>query len=211
MYKNDLIKSFTVLSISIPTLFRMMSNKLFVAQDLAFRALNLLTYLAKEQSTILALMKIKLKLFLIALYLNQKQDAGLDFNIVRVLIDEAKELIAHIKDVNTFNIVSAEIAYATAYYYYKGFKYKSIKIQNQHKTILDSLLEAESCIQKSQNRDESLNLLLGKIWLLGAKSKKKYNIESFLNTPFDKIIEYLKPTPRLFMLANFLVSHETLK
>ena len=181
---------FSVLSLNIPTLFKLMPSRLSGARDLAYRTLNLLNN-SHHSPTLLP--KIKICLFLISIFINQKNEIDVDYLDVKNEIDKIEELYHKLSEIPIKKEVLSYISYARAYYFYKGYKYGKIKDEltlsihnksshrkqqnkeSQYGKIIKYIKEADQLIEQILTEDESLKVAQAKLILFTAKVNRTYN------------------------------------
>ena len=145
----------------------------------------------KHKSPLLS--KIKIYLFLISLFLNQKSEIEIDYTDIKNEIDKVEDLYHQLPDISTKKEVLAYISYARAFYFYKGYKYGKIKDElkfsihsksshkrqqnkeSQYAIIIKHVKEAEKWIEKIIIEDESLKVFQAKLAIFNAKVNRTYN------------------------------------
>ncbi len=181
--RDHIVEILDVLCLTIPTLFKVMYPGEHTKEDfdrkaeIARRTIKILDSIAGDPRIVI--MKIKLNLFLIALYLRAKSNHAESFAVANLQLERVSEICGGIDDLNTRQAIMAEIFFARAIYLYKGYK-KGLKGEEFssrnlfYKELKEKLKNAESCLAPLPDPD-LYKPLKGKVTLLACKARERYN------------------------------------
>lgn len=176
---DHLVEILETLCISIPTLSKVMYPAGdSPTSDLARRASQLLDCLPEDPR--INVIKAKLYLFLVALYLGAKTDLSRNFDLARVQLDLVTQIAGQIEDINKRQAVQAEIAFAKTIYLYRGSKKNCLKSEEIpsrytfYKEVKDLLRNAESLVNALPDHQE-YKAFKAKLTVLLCKARDRYN------------------------------------
>jgi len=204
--RDHIVEILEVLCLTIPTLFRVMYPGEHAKEDfdrkaeLVRRTIKILDSIPGDPR--IEVVKIKLNLFLIALYLRTKSNYAECFAVANLQLERALEIAGDIGDLNTRQAIMAEIFFAKAIYLYKGHK-KGLKgegfsARNMfYKELKEKLKNAESCLAHLPDPD-LYKPLKAKLTLLACKARERYNKKD-LET---KLIDDMKEAQNSFKEYN---------
>jgi len=201
--QNYIIEILEVLFISVPTLFKLMSNDDSEAKELANSAKRLLAFLSDDPR--LQLLKAKLNLFLTALDLSSNDPQRLP--LAKNQLGKLTEQEGDIMDGEIRNVVASEIEFAKSVIFHKEYK-------ANHKDPELTYQELKKLLRSAKLRlpeEKMLEVCKAKIILLECKIREfydgsNYHIERDHIEDMEKALGILKryDADRLLMKAYYL-------
>lgn len=172
-----------ILCLVIPTLFKLMSLKESGAIEVAIKAKQVIQHLGEENTRTL-MIKIKLDLFLVALYLGSKSVMKENFSLSKMQFQEIQTDEEKIKGSYNRGLVSAEIAFTRAIYYYKKFKHNSLRDKQPtdrttaFQEIRRILKDAKTLLEPILQINDTYKISKAKVTMLEYKTREHKKIFS---------------------------------
>lgn len=207
---EDLIEIMEVLCLTIPTLFKIMPSGKYTTIEVVLKAEKVVNQL-DESDTQVCMLKEKLDLFIVGFYLSGEKPRMEEFTSAQIQLDLIREKEQALKNSSPNPVISSEINFATAMYYYKGLENVSVnnKEFNDKAEVKEKmqkfLKQAKKDLQRVKHSKE-FQVAEAKITLMQYEIKRK-------DCDIDKKLEKLKTaltilknygSPELLMKAHYL-------
>ena len=199
---NQVLDTLEIAWLAIPTLFKLIVPSQSEARDLALRSLNLIYNSDFYQDPRMKLLKAKLKLFLVSLYLFDKNDNNITIKTIMAELESITKSQKEIVDSDTFAAIGSSVVFAEAFMYYKVRKGRFLqqettdkkkRVKKKFEEILALLKRADEI---ALELGPSYNLESSKIALLTSKAGlKNYSMNRGLDS---KTMERVKAAINLF-------------
>ena len=209
---DQLIEVMEILCLTIPTLFKIMVPRESGAMEAARKAEQSLKCLGDDNPRI-HILKVKINLFLVALYLGAKTDVAESFSLAKIQLKLTQEEQEKVKDHNKAKLLMSEIEFAKALYYHRGFKNNCLNVKDfpnkysVHQEISVLLKSAEALLIPEIYSDTNFKVARAKIAMIQCKARnnrsgleKKHLLD--MKEALIAFTDY--KSPRLLMKAHYL-------